>query len=120
MRLNVLAVCLLLTLSTPANAITKIDSKDAAFHEGQDVIACGELKQITRFKRGFYLNLDDKYPRQSLTLVVWEDDVSGFQQEHGNFDVMLDKQVCGKGTITQYKGRSQMSLYNAYSFKVDS
>ncbi|WP_115659713.1 hypothetical protein [Grimontia hollisae] len=49
MRLNVLAVCLLLTLSTPANAITKIDSKDAAFHEGQDVIACGELKQITRF-----------------------------------------------------------------------
>ncbi|MBV7299358.1 hypothetical protein KU854_15940 [Enterovibrio sp. NIFS-20-8] len=106
------------TSASADSAITKIASKDAAFHEDQDVIACGELKQITRFKRGFYLNLDDKYPHQSLTLVVWEDDMAGFRQEHGKFDVMLDKQVCGKGTVTQYKGRSQMSLYNAFSFKI--
>lgn len=97
----------------------KIDSKDAPFHEGEEVIACGTLKEVSRFKRGLYLNMDDRFPKQSLTLIVWEDDLAEFKQEHGSLQELVNSRVCGKGTVSEYRGRSQISLYNAFSLKVD-
>ncbi|HBC3534604.1 TPA: hypothetical protein KDZ66_003531 [Vibrio vulnificus] len=104
--------------SFQATASTQIDSKDAPFHEGEDVIACGLIKQVSRFKRGFYLNMDERYPRQSLTLVVWEDDVAEIKERHGSLERLEAKRVCAEGRVTKYKGRSQISLYNSYSLKL--
>lgn len=109
-----------LLLSSFTYSATKIDSKDASFHEGEDVIACGTLKEISRFKRGLYLNMDDLFPKQSLTFVVWEDDMDEFKQEHGSLQKLLNNRVCGNGTVSKYRGRSQISLYNAFSLKVDT
>lgn len=106
-------------LSTAANATTQISTKDAPFHEGESVTACGPLKQVSPFKRGLYLNMDDRYPQQSITFVVWEDDLAEFKQQHGPLEDLVGKNICGKGTITEYKGRSQMSLYNAFSLQLD-
>ncbi len=117
-KITTLTVLTSLFLSTAPYCATTIDSKDALFHEGQDVIACGVVKELTRFKRGFYLNMDDRFPKQSLTLIVWEDDIASFQQKHGSLELLVNKEVCGKGTITSYKGRSQISLYNSYSLQV--
>ncbi|ELB2939314.1 hypothetical protein QNE58_004616 [Vibrio alginolyticus] len=115
-------IALLTSLLLPSfgYSATKIDSKDAPFHEGEDVIACGTLKEVSRFKRGLYLNMDDRFPKQSLTLVVWEDDLVEFKQEHGSLQQLVDSRVCGKGTVLEYRGRSQISLYNAFSLKVDT
>jgi ribosomal protein L31 len=106
--------------SYSAFAQLKIESNNAPFYEGKNVIACGELKQVTRFKRGLYLNLDANYPRQSLTLVVWEDDLSDFNNRYGAPEKLINDRVCGKGKVTDYKGRSQISLYNAFSFSLDT
>ncbi|GHA65670.1 hypothetical protein ACFFLZ_10060 [Photobacterium aphoticum] len=116
--MKVSVACLSLILSAQAFSATKIAAMDAAFHEGEKVVACGVLKEISRFKRGVYLNLDAPYPQQSLTLVVWENDLVQLKAKHGDFKHHMDSVVCGKGTITEYKGRHQISLYNAYAFKV--
>lgn len=108
----------LILFSPLAQSATQIEAQDAPFHTGETVIACGELAQTSRFKRGVYLNLEARYPKQPLTLVVWEDDLTQFNQQHGDLDKLVGKALCGKGTITEYKGRSQMSLYNAYSLMV--
>jgi len=109
-----------LLLSSFSYSATQIDSKDAPFHEGEDVIACGTLKEVSRFKRGLYLNMDERFPKQSLTLVVWEDDLAEFKQEHGSLQQLVNSRVCGKGTVSEYRGRSQISLYNAFSLKIDT
>ncbi|HFQ5207128.1 TPA: hypothetical protein ACGVAJ_000476 [Vibrio vulnificus] len=108
----------LILVSTNVYSATQIAAKDAPFHIGENVVACGQLVQTSRFKRGVYLNLEAPYPQQSLTLVAWEDDLLQFNQQHGRLDKLVGKTVCGKGVITDYKGRSQMSLYNAYSLMV--
>tara|TARA_Y100000310_G_C20014643_1_gene504568 strand:- start:78 stop:431 length:354 start_codon:yes stop_codon:yes gene_type:complete len=109
-----------LLLSTAANATTQISTKNAPFHEGESVIACGPLKQVSQFKRGVYLNMDERYPQQSITFVVWEDDLAEFKQQHGPLEDLVGKNICGKGTITLYKGRSQMSLYNSFALKIEN
>lgn len=109
---------LFILFSHSSYSAIKIDAKDAAFHEGEDVIACGVLKQVAQFKHGLYLNLDARYPNQSLTFVVWEDNIAGFKKENGSLTQLVGHQICGKGTITEYHGRHQISLYNAYSLKV--
>ncbi len=108
----------LVLISSHAYSASEIFAKDAPFHTGESVIACGELAQTSRFKRGVYLNLDATYPKQPLTLIVWEDDIAQFNQQHGNLHKLIGRTVCGKGTVTDYKGRSQISLYNAYSLVV--
>ncbi|NOH99449.1 hypothetical protein [Vibrio sp. 99-70-13A1] len=109
-----------LLLSSTGYSATKIDSKNAPFHVGEDVIACGILKEVSRFKRGVYLNMDNRFPKQSVTFVVWEDDLSTFRQEHGAFQSLTGQRICGKGIVNEYKGRSQISLYNAFSLKLSN
>ena len=112
--------CLALFLFPTASfSSVEIASEDAAFHIGESVIACGTIQQTTRFRRGVYLNMDKPYPHQSLTLIVWENDINNFQNKFGELSNMIGKEVCAQGTITQYKGRNQISLGNAYSLKVD-
>ena len=119
MKFLSLITLITLSFSSFSFSATKIDSKNAPFHKGEDVIACGTLKEVSRFKRGRYLNMDGRFPRQSLTLVVWEDDLTQFSQEHGALEQLVGFRVCGKGTITEYKGRSQISLHNAFSLMVE-
>jgi hypothetical protein len=99
-------------------AAERISADDAPFYTGNEVIACGQLMQVSRFKRGLYLNLEKKYPNQPLTLIVWEDDLTEFTKNHGNLNSLVGYNVCGEGKVAKYKGRSQISLYNSYSLKV--
>ncbi|MGL5336711.1 MAG: hypothetical protein ACRC9R_11350 [Enterovibrio sp.] len=118
-KIATIAALASLFLSTTAVGATTIASKDAPFHEGEEVVACGVVKELTRFKRGLYLNMDARFPKQSLTLIVWENDVASFEQRHGSLEQLTNKKVCGKGTITSFRGRSQISLYNSYSLQVN-
>ncbi|MGS0692142.1 hypothetical protein [Shewanella sp. 30m-9] len=119
-KLLIFTIFLSSSLSYSAHSQVKIDSKEAPFYEGENVVACGVLKQVTKFKRGLYFNLDERYPRQSLTLVVWEDDLYDFKKRFGTPDNLVGNRVCGKGKVTEYKGRNQINLYNSFSFNLDS
>ena len=100
-----------------ANAIEKIDAAESAFHVGENIIACGQVKQITHFKRGIYINLNAPYPNQALTLIVWDDHIASVETEIGALDALFDQKICSSGLITSYKGRSQMKIYNGFSIK---
>jgi hypothetical protein len=108
---------LALLLSSNSYAANQIPASEAPFHTGEDVVACGELVKVSRFKRGLYLNLDKSYPNQPLTLIVWEDDLAEFRERHGDLNNLVNHDVCGDGKVTKYKGMSQISLYNSYSLK---
>ncbi|WP_205597747.1 hypothetical protein [Paraferrimonas sp. SM1919] len=109
-----------LAIGFSASAQTKIDASQAPFYNGKDVVACGVVKQTTRFKRGVYLNINERYPKQPLTLVIWENSMGSFNERFGSIDKLLNQQVCAQGTVNQYKGRSQISLYNAYSLNLST
>ncbi|RLV60505.1 hypothetical protein D5018_06850 [Parashewanella curva] len=100
-----------------AYSIDKINASQSAFHIGENVIACGVVKQISQFKKGVYLNLNAAYPNQPLTLVVWDDHIAAVEKEMGALDAMYNKSICVSGLITKYKGRSQMKIYNGFSIK---
>ena len=105
-------------LSGNLYADSKINSSEAAFHTGKSVIVCGPVVESKRFKKGIYLNMDKPYPNQSLTLIIWESDLYSFQQDFGDIDKLVNKSVCAKGTINEYRGRSQISLHNSFSLKL--
>lgn len=105
------------TFSTYTNAQMNISSIDAPFHTGKSVVACGLIKEIVPFKSGVYLNMDKHHPHQSLTLVVWDDDLNEFENRHGELNKLINSRACASGRVKMYRGRSQISLQNAYSFK---
>ncbi len=117
-KIKATALCLALSsLSALSYGIEQINSANAAFHLGKSVVACGVVKEVKRFKRGIYLNMDKPFPQQSLTLVAWEDDLQMFQEKFGNLELLKDRRVCGQGVVNQYRGANQISLKNAFSLK---
>ena len=110
-----LAPCLCLLASEAVFATEQISTTEAPFYTGKDVIACGSLAEVSRFKRGLYLNMDAAYPKQSVTFVLWEGDIADAVKRLGSVEGLVGKRVCAKGTVTEYNGRSQISMYNAYS-----
>lgn len=112
------AVLLSMFLSQLVFGAEEISTKDAPFYTGQDVIACGALHEVARFKRGLYLNMDNKYPKQSLTFIVWGDDIKEFNKKFDGVETLVGQNLCGKGMVNEYKGRSQISLYNSYSLSI--
>ncbi len=119
-KINVFVAIIFILISTVSYSGTKIDSQDAPFHQGKDVTACGIVKEVSRFKRGYYLNMDDFYPKQSLTLVIWENDLAEFTERHGSLSNLTNKLVCGRGIVNEYRGRHQISLYNSYSLQIQT
>lgn len=52
-------------------AEAKIEAFKAPFYVGQSVMACGNLVETKHLSNRHYLNLDRKYPNQTLTILVW-------------------------------------------------
>ena len=118
MKFLIKTVLLSMFLSQLVFAAEEISTKEAPFYTGKDVVACGVLQEVARFKRGLYLNMDNKYPKQSLTFIVWEDDINKFNQKFNGVESLVGQNLCGKGRVNEYKGRSQISLYNSYSLVI--
>lgn len=115
MKNLILTALLILPMIVSGN---EINTLDAAFHKGKEVVACGTLKQVSEFKKGLYLNMDNKYPKQSVTFVIWKDKVEEFNTKFGDIDALVDREVCAAGKVKDYNGRSQITLYNSHSLKI--
>lgn len=109
----------LLVFSFSATASTTIKTKDATLYEGQTIVACGPVKEVKRFKRGYYLNMDDRFPRQSMTFVVWDEKVVEIQDKHGSILAFSNRNVCGTGVVTKYQGRSQIKVTSAAALQFE-
>lgn len=90
----------------------KIEAFKAPFHVGQSVMACGKLAEVKHFPNRHYLNLDQKYPKQSLTVLVWNKDYRWFEERFGKIDSFVDRRFCARGTVKDYKGSLQIQIAN--------
>lgn len=113
-----LNILFLFFIASVTHAATTISSKEVPFHQGENIVACGVLEEVSHFKKGVYLNMDAAYPNQSMTFVVWEGDLAEFNQKFGNLNELIGQNICGSGVVKEYKGRSQIHLYNAFSLKL--
>ncbi|RZL05771.1 MAG: hypothetical protein EOO89_25630 [Pedobacter sp.] len=81
----------------------KIEAYKAPFFVGQSVMACGTLAQVKHLSNRHYINLDKKYPNQTLTVLVWDNDYRWFEDKFGKIDNMLGQRFCARGMVEVFE-----------------
>lgn len=111
--LTVLAIPILSFSSTASYAAeSKIEAFKAPFHVGETVMACGNLAEVKHLSNRHYMNLDKKYPNQTLTILVWDNNYRWFEERFGNIDGYVGRRFCARGKIEEYKNNMQMKIAN--------
>jgi len=104
----ILAFCLIASaiLFGQTKRISPMEAKD---HVGEHATVCGTVAS-TRYaarSRGepTFLNLDQAYPKQIFTIVIWGSDRSKFGDPTEKYK---DKRVCVTGRIALYQGVAEI------------
>jgi exonuclease VII large subunit len=100
-----------------ANEI-EIKASDALNYLGKTAKVCGSLAAIKDFKSGIYLSIDKPYPNESITFVVWDDNINKITKEWGSFRGLRGKTVCAEGKVETYKNKARISINSGYDFYV--
>jgi hypothetical protein len=105
MRLFRLLVLLCLTASPFLHAQTHITAAEAKNHVGERATVCGNVVSTHYAARSkgnpTFLNLDEPYPRQVFTILIWGSDRAKFGDPEAKYG---NKRVCVTGLIKDYKG----------------
>lgn len=80
--------------------------RDAPKFIGEIKTVCDKIADVHRFSKGHYLNLGAPFPKQLLTIVVW-DNSANWQTGHlsGGIDALPGQYICVEGKISTYRGR---------------
>lgn len=74
-------------------------------HVGDSIKYCGKVASARLMDRSFnaptFLNIDNPYPNQTFTVVIWKWDRENFQEKPEKF--YLDKNVCIYGKLELFK-----------------
>jgi len=105
LRLPVLLILFtVISLSTSAQT-KKITAAAAKNHIGERTTVCGKVVSARYADRSksqpTFLNLDEPFPKQIFTIVIWGDDRSKFGEPEDKYS---DKRICVTGKITSYRG----------------
>jgi hypothetical protein len=108
-RLVVAAILIGLGSSTLPAAAPELTPQQAGSHVGETATVCGIVASTnysTRTKgQPTFLNLDQPYPKQVFTIVIWGSDRPKF----GTPEVQLmGKRLCATGKIEAYKGKPEI------------
>lgn len=103
---------LMFFVSQSQAAEVKIDAYKAPFYVGQTVMACGVLAETKHLSNRHYLNLGNKYPKQNLTILVWNKDYRWFEDRFGKIDNLVGRKFCARGKIEDYKNNLQIQIAN--------
>ena len=91
----------------------KYTSKEAAFHVGETATVCGVVaskKWATRTKgQPIFLNLDEPYPNQIFTILIWGSDRPAFGSPENMY---ARKRMCVTGKIKKYRGKVEIIVKN--------
>ena len=92
----------LATLQAQTSKITAAQAKD---HVGQRATVCGTVASARYAEKSKaqpnFLNLDEPYPKQIFTILIWGDDRSKFGAPE---DKYLNTRLCATGLIKLYRG----------------
>src|SRR5215471_9668835 len=101
---------LVLTLAFLASPLAlqaqiKITASEAKNHIGQTVSVCGQVVSTHYAARTkgnpTFLNLDEPYPNQIFTILIWGSDRPKFGDPENTY---ANKKVCVTGIIKDYRG----------------
>jgi DNA/RNA endonuclease YhcR with UshA esterase domain len=102
------ALVIALTIATEALAVTNVAPADAIHHVGQTATVCGRVasaKYVTTGKMPTFLNLDQPYPNQVFTAVIWGAARPRFQPPP---ETLQGKSLCVTGVINEYKSKAEI------------
>ena len=87
-----------------------IAAKDANKHIGEvqtvcDIVASSKLSSQSK-KQPTFINLDQPFPNQIFTIVIWGTDRSKFPEPPE--DYYMGKKICVKGMIKSFRGKPEI------------
>jgi len=81
---------------------------DAIHHVGETATVCGPVasaKYLTSGRMPTFLNLDQPYPNQVFTAVIWGSVRPKFKEPP---ETLQGKSICVTGPISAYKGKAEI------------
>jgi hypothetical protein len=104
-------IVLLASLAFCENSISAAEAKN---HLGENATVCGQVVSAhfaaTSRGRPTFLNLDEPYPNQIFTIVIWGSDRAKFGSPESTYK---GKDICASGPIESYRGVPQIVAHEA-------
>jgi hypothetical protein len=108
MKRTLLVIAFAVGLCAAAQS-AKITAREAKDHVGETQTVCGKAVSTRYAPRSkgqpTFLNLDEPYPNEVFTILIWGDDRSKFGTPETEY---RDKNVCVTGKITSYRGTPEI------------
>jgi hypothetical protein len=108
MRRKILSAVLVFAFCTVAQS-HKITAREAKDHVGEVQTVCGKVASTHFAARSkgqpTFLNLDEPYPKEVFTILIWGSDRSKFGAPETKYQ---DARVCVTGKITSYRGTPEI------------
>ena len=116
-----LGLLLLSPIYLSAQSENAIEVKEAYKYVGETKIVCGKIVSTKYLKRAsggpIFLNFGRDYPNQQMTGLIWFGRFSEyFSYKPEKF--LKRKNVCVKGYISEYEGRTQMEIRTEKQIKI--
>jgi hypothetical protein len=107
-RGTIILAVLVLSFSTAAQN-TKITAREAKNHVGEIATVCGKVVS-THFAASSkgqptFLNLDEPYPKEIFTSLIWGSDRAKFGTPESKYQ---DMRICVTGKISNYRGTPEI------------
>ena len=116
-----LSLLLLSPIYLSAQSESAIEVREAYKYVGETKIVCGKIVSTKYLKRAsggpIFLNFGRDYPNQQMTGLIWFGRFSEyFSYKPEKF--LKRKNVCVKGYISEYEGRTQMEIRTEKQIKL--
>jgi hypothetical protein len=103
MKYKILAAILAITFCVAAQS-SKLTPKEAKYHVGETATVCGKVASTHYAAQSkgqpTFLNLDEPYPREIFTILIWGSDRPKFGAPETEYQ---DARVCVTGKIKSYR-----------------
>lgn len=110
-----------ITLSVEGGLAETLTPAQAKNHIGETATVCGKVVSATFAERSrgwpTFLNLDEPYPHQIFTVLIWGRDRVNFGTPEKTYN---GKSVCVTGAILKYRGIPEMILSDPSQISVQS
>lgn len=122
-RIRHMALLLLVCVASAGSTIgqKKLAASEAKEHYGESATVCGEVVsgRYAQSSKGqpTFLNLDQAYPNQVFTVVIWGDERQKFGAPENDFK---GKRICVSGKITAYDGKPEIVAVDPKQIAVES
>lgn len=96
----------------------RIPSSGALFYVGKTISVYGNVSEVIHFDNRTFINLGEPYPREEISILILNNDLSSFTQVFNDLSNWEGYQICCTGTIEIYKQHIQMKIHNPEMIKV--